>query len=146
MSLLSQKEAVYIAIEKVFQASGKTINPDFPVKLDKKEKIQVISAIVLMFKHNKIDISNNSKTKLMTSDHELSKYVKSLVPNWMGRDKRLNGQNGKQNDRFASITNELIYIKSKLSEPNEIQIIDDIISEYIEVSMIPLTVLEGSNV
>lgn len=143
MSLLSQKEAVYIAIEKVLQATGKTINPDVAVVLEKKERDQVVSAVVLMFKHNKIELSDSSKTKYMTSDQELIKYAKSLVTNWMGRDKRLNGENGATNDRFASVINELHYIKNKLSEPNEIKVMDDIISEYIDVSLIPSTVLEG---
>jgi hypothetical protein len=142
-ALLSQKEAVYIAIEKVLQASGKTINPDVAVVLEKKERDQVVSAVVLMFKHNKIELSESSKTKYMTSDHELMKYAKSLVTNWMGRDKRLNGENGIANDRFASVINELHYIKSKLSEPSEIKVMDDVISEYIDVSLIPSTVLEG---
>lgn len=142
--MLSQKEAVYTAVSKVLESKGKTVNPNAPLVLSDEENSQVQAVLLLLFTTNKVKLTKKSQEKYTKVGPDLYRYIKTLLSNWLSRDPRFLGKPEEAN-RKVSVEHELLYIKSKLSDPNEIQAIDNVLHKHINLSLIPSNVMENSD-
>lgn len=138
---LSQKDAVFTAVSKVLESKGKTLDPTASISLSQEEREQVIASLLILFQNNRIDLSKKAQEKYSNSQKELYKYIRSLVSNWLSRDPRFNGR-AEEADRKISVVHELRYIRSKLTDPNELKAIEQEISNHIQMDIIPANIIE----
>lgn len=87
MSKMSQKEAVFQAVNSVLKESGITVEEGSNVNthMTKELRAQVNSILFEGFKSGSIEIEREF------SDSDLKAYVSGLQSNWLRKDKRLNG-------------------------------------------------------
>lgn len=79
--MLNQKEAVYQAIQAMFDISG-----EGAVELTRDQKHSVIDVLVVGFENRKISYAGEVPT-----GKELRNYCSGLLNNWLRKDTRLNG-------------------------------------------------------
>lgn len=87
MTVLSQKEAVFQAITKVFSEADVAFDGSIVAKdlMTKEHRAQVNQILFDSFRSGAIILDCEK------SDKELKTYVSSLQTNWLNKDKRLNG-------------------------------------------------------
>lgn len=87
MSKMSQKEAVFQAVNSVLKESGISVEEGTNVNthMTKELRAQVNSILFEGFKSGSIEIEREF------SDSDLKAYVSGLQSNWLRKDKRLNG-------------------------------------------------------
>lgn len=85
---ISQKEAVFQAVSKVLNEVGVSFeqgNTDVKTLMTKELRAQVNQILFESFRSGAIVLDGEK------SDKELRQYVSGLQTNWLGKDKRLNG-------------------------------------------------------
>lgn len=97
MSQISQGEAVFQAVSKVFNTeSGKAVPPT--TEWTSEQSAQVNAAVLAMF------VSGATTHKKNPSEAELKKYIPGLVNNWVRKDRRMNGGSKYETKRPGSRT------------------------------------------
>lgn len=96
MNTMSQGEAVFQAVSKVFEVNGAAVPPTG--EWTESQKSQVNSLVFNFFKTGATSHKGNP------SDEQLLKYIPGLVNNWVRKDKRLNGGQKYETKRPGSRT------------------------------------------
>lgn len=81
--MLSQKEAVFNAVQQVCNEHGKSFEEGQKYDLSKSEREQVVEIVMAGFE--------NGEVELKSEQENLKSYTGGLVSNWLRKDKRLNG-------------------------------------------------------
>ena len=81
--MLSQKEAVFNAVQQVCAEHGKSFEEGSKFDLTKSEREQVVSIVMAGFEKGEIELKSEQEN--------LKSYTGGLVSNWLRKDKRLNG-------------------------------------------------------
>jgi hypothetical protein len=79
--MMSQKEAVYLAITEMFDITG-----EGAVELNREQKHEVINVLMAGFKAKRISYAGE-----LPDDKQLRNYCSGLLNNWLRKDSRLNG-------------------------------------------------------
>jgi hypothetical protein len=88
--MLSQKEAVFSAVTKVFSDSGRTFGAGTPADLSKEERAAVTEIVTAGITSGEVVFSDAAKAKYDTPE-KIRNYVNGMVGNWLTKDTRLNG-------------------------------------------------------
>jgi hypothetical protein len=90
MSKMTQKEAVYSAVQAFLQENDREHELDsaLPINLSKTDKQTVVSMVCAA--SDMMELSTEATTKFDTPQ-KLKTYVIGLVNNWLRKDTRLNG-------------------------------------------------------
>lgn len=81
--MLSQKEAVFNAVQQVCDEHGKSFDEGQKYELTKDERAQVVEIVMAGFENNEVELKSDQEN--------LKSYTGGLVSNWLRKDKRLNG-------------------------------------------------------
>ena len=81
--MLSQKEAVYNAVNQVCDEHGKSFEEGQKFELSKSEREQVVEIVMAGFEQGEVELKSEQEN--------LKSYTGGLVSNWLRKDKRLNG-------------------------------------------------------
>lgn len=88
--MLSQKAAVYAAVQSVFAQSGNLFTEGTKISLSKEERATVTQIVSAGIASGDVAFSTDALSKYDTAE-KLKSYVTGMVGNWLTKDVRLNG-------------------------------------------------------
>lgn len=130
---LSQKEAVFSAIQNVFSQNNKSI--DGTVELSKEERASVVQIVTAGITAGHVAFSDEAAAKYDTAE-KIKGYVSGMVGNWLAKDKRLNGGNkyeaknpGSRASQGDEMLKNLKALRSQLTDSAHLSAVDEKIAE-----------------
>jgi hypothetical protein len=130
---LSQKDAVFNAIQSVFSQAGKSI--DGKISLTKEERATVTQIVTAGIEEGSVSFSDESRVKYPTTA-DVKGYVSGMVGNWLTKDKRLNGGSkyqaknpGSRTGQGDDVMRNLKALRDQLTNSEHIEAVEEKIKE-----------------
>lgn len=128
--MLSQKEAVFAAVQSVFAQSGRTFTEGSKVELSKEDRATVTSIVSAGISSGDVAFSGEAFAKYDSAE-KLKSYVAGMVGNWLTKDKRLNGGSkytpaapGSRAGQGDEVMKNLRALRTTLTDSNQIAAVD----------------------
>lgn len=127
---LSQKDAVFSAIQTHFGTTGRSFVEGERVELSRDERAAVTEIIVNGINSGDVAFSADAAEK-HNSPEKLRSYVTGMIGNWLTKDKRLNGGEkyspknpGSRVGQGDEVLKNLKAFRSTLSDPDQLAAVD----------------------